>query len=109
MRFTVDHIIPEVLGGGSDPANLCLACWDCNLAKGQRVAATDPVSAQLVLLFHPRQQVWRDHFEWVETGLNIAGKTANGRATVDALGLNREALVQARRLWIEVGWHPPDL
>lgn len=108
MRFTVDHIIPEIFGGDSEAANLCLACWDCNLAKGQRIAATDPDTTQLAPLFHPHQQVWHDHFEWVEAGLRTAGKTASGRATVNALGLNREALMQARQLWIEVGWHPPD-
>ena len=108
MRFTVDHIIPEVFGGSNEAANLCLACWDCNLAKGQRVAATDPTTAQLVPLYHPRQQVWREHFEWADAGIRIIGKTASGRATVDSLMLNREVLMQARRLWVEVGWYPPD-
>ena len=108
MRFTVDHIIPEVFGGSSEVTNLCLACWDCNLTKGQRVAAADPLTKQLVPLYHPRQQAWREHFEWADAGLHILGKAASGRATVEALILNREVLMRARRLWVEVGWHPPD-
>jgi hypothetical protein len=28
--FTVDHIIPQALGGSDALDNLCLACWDCN-------------------------------------------------------------------------------
>lgn len=109
MRFTVDHIIPEVFGGGSEMTNLCLACWDCNLAKGQRVAAPDPLTKRLTPLYHPRQQAWQEHFEWENEGLRLVGKTAWGRATIDALTLNREVLLQARRLWIEVGWHPPNM
>ncbi|MEK7326861.1 MAG: HNH endonuclease signature motif containing protein [Chloroflexota bacterium] len=26
--FTVDHIVPELLGGATTLDNLCLACWD---------------------------------------------------------------------------------
>ena len=39
---------------------------------------------------------------------HIVGITAVGRATVQALKLNRSTLVAARRRWVEVGWHPPD-
>ena len=107
-RFTVDHILPEVLGGTNDPENLCLACWDCNLAKGVRVAALDPATQTLVPLFHPRKDVWLEHFEWVEKGQRVQGKTAVGRGTTAALELNRRVLVEARRRWTEVGWHPPN-
>ena len=109
MHFTVDHIVPEVFGGGSDLQNLCLACWDCNLAKGGRVAATDALTNQLTPLYHPRKQAWQKHFGWEDEGLYIVGRTASGRATVEALTLNREVLVQARQFWTEVGWHPPDM
>jgi 5-methylcytosine-specific restriction endonuclease McrA len=33
---TVDHILPRSLGGDHDPANLQLAHWSCNRAKGNR-------------------------------------------------------------------------
>ncbi len=38
----------------------------------------------------------------------LAGITPVGRATVIALRLNNEFLVEARAIWIEVGWHPPN-
>ncbi len=107
MRFTVDHIIPEILGGSTSEENLCLACWDCNLIKQRRIAAEDPLDAALVPLFHPVKQRWHDHFAWDESDTLIFGLTASGRATVQALRLNRPALVRARERWVGVGWHPP--
>lgn len=106
-RFTIDHIIPESLGGTTTPDNLCLACWGCNLIKQDRVAALDPETGEMVRLFHPHKQDWNEHFAWVAGGLFIVGLTATGRATVSALKRNRAPLVNARRLWIEAGWHPP--
>jgi len=108
MRFTVDHIIPESLGGTTTADNLCLACWDCNLIKQTRIAAIDPESGKMVPLFHPVQQNWHDHFAWRSEGVLVVGLTATGRATINALKLNRNLLVQARKRWIEADWHPPE-
>ncbi len=108
MRFTVDHIIAESLGGQTDIDNLCLACWDCNLIKNKRIAAPDPDTGEIVLLFHPNHQRWDENFMWIEEGSRITGKTTTGRATIEALRLNRPLLVQARKRWIEAGWHPPQ-
>lgn len=33
VSLTVDHVIPVVLGGGDEPANLVTACADCNAGK----------------------------------------------------------------------------
>ena len=38
----------------------------------------------------------------------IVGLTAIGRATVEALKMNNEFIVPARRHWVEAGWHPPQ-
>lgn len=107
VALTIDHIIPQSLGGKSDLENLCLACWDCNLAKSDRITGIDPQTGEDVRLFHPNRQSWHDHFGWNETGLYIVGKTPVGRATVVALKLNRPQLVEARRYWAKAGWHPP--
>ena len=48
-----------------------------------------------------------EHFSWENSGVLIAGLTNVGRATVIALRLNHENIVEARTFWIEVGWHPP--
>lgn len=108
-ELTIDHIVPQALGGISAEENLCLACWRCNLLKRDRIAAIDPDTGVAVRLFNPRTQNWLDHFTWEDGGLAIAGLTPVGRATVGALRLNRVALVNARRLWTEAGWHPPTI
>ena len=107
-EFTVDHIVPESLGGTTEAGNLCLACWSCNLFKHDRIAAVDPETGTRVRLFHPLVQVWREHFAWQVNALLIVGLTPAGRATVNALHFNRVPLVNARRLWLRVGWHPPE-
>jgi hypothetical protein len=103
----IDHLIPVSLGGPTEEGNLWLACSLCNNHKGNRVAAHDPLSGEIVPLFNPRRQVWAEHFEWSDTGERIVGLTTTGRATILALSLNRPSLVFTRQAWISVGWHPP--
>jgi hypothetical protein len=105
--MVMEHIIPLAAGGASDSANLCLACYRCNEFKGARMEGRDPQSAATVPLFNPGAQVWRDHFEWSADGLRMIGCTACGRATIEALRLNNDWLLQARSIWILAGIHPP--
>jgi hypothetical protein len=58
-------------------------------------------------LYHPRQQRWSDHFSWNEDFAFIIGITKIGRVTVEALQLNREGLVNLRRVLYLVNEHPP--
>jgi len=60
-----------------------------------------------MLLFHPRHQRWTEHFAWDRRNINVRGITPPGRATVELLKLNSDWIVQARRLWIIAGVHPP--
>lgn len=78
----------------------------CNAFKGDKIGATNPETGEFVPLFNPRQQNWVDHFRWEAGGAEITGLTATGRATVMALQLNRELLVEARKLWIAANLHP---
>lgn len=107
--MVIDHLVPESLGGPTEEANLWLACPLCNAHKGDRITALDPNTAEIVRLFNPRQQTWGEHFAWTAEGDRITGKTSIGRATVIALQLNRPSLVMARRAWVSVGWHPPEV
>jgi HNH endonuclease len=107
MKLEIEHIHPESLGGLTEEENLWLACTDCNSFKSKRIQAVDPNTNTSVALFNPRTQKWSEHFEWIEDGLLVDGKTPTGRATVIALQLNREVLVTARQFWIDGGWHPP--
>jgi hypothetical protein len=103
----VDHLFPRALGGPSVEANLWLTCSLCNEHKGARIAGVDPQTGLLARLFNPRHQIWQEHFAWTDSGTRIVGKTAIGRATVEALELNRPSLVDSRKIWVEAGWHPP--
>jgi hypothetical protein len=103
----VDHIIPESLGGLTEEDNLWLAYSLCNDHKGDRIAALDPETGEIVRLFDPRHQIWSEHFAWTSEGDRILGLTPAGRATVVVLNLNRPVLVRARQAWVSVGWHPP--
>jgi hypothetical protein len=64
------------------------------------------VTDQLVELFHPRQQRWQAHFSWDEQFERVIGLTATGRATVEALQLNRPEVLNLRRLLCAAGKHP---
>ena len=84
----LEHVIPKVHGGSYELNNLALACIDCNLHKGTNLAGIDPDTGALTELFHPRKQLWEDHFVWM--GIHILGKTAVGRTTIRVLCMNSE-------------------
>ena len=108
MPMTLDHIIPQAAGGPTVEENLWLACRRCNEFKGVQTHAHDPEIGEMVSLFNPRYQVWNKHFEWSEEGIKILGKTSCGRATVIALQMNNPEILVTRRLWVSVGWWPPQ-
>jgi len=108
IPLSVEHILPEALGGETRRDNLWLACRPCNEYKGTKIHAKDPKQGKKVPLFDPRNHNWHEHFYWSEDGCYIVGKTTTGRATVIALRLNRDLLVKARKRWVLVGWHPPE-
>ena len=105
-QFHADHIHPLADGGASALENLALACVSCSLRKGARRSATDSATGRRAAIFHPRQQVWADHFQW--KGCRLIGRTPTGRATVDGLKMNR-MLAQAIRAEESLrGRHPPE-
>ena len=107
MPLEIEHIIPEAAGGLTVRENLWLACHRCNEFKGDRTHAVDPLTGESITLLNPRTQRWHEHFAWSLDGTLIVGLTPCGRATVVALRLNNEYVVEARRFWVEAGWWPP--
>ncbi|MEZ4863530.1 MAG: HNH endonuclease signature motif containing protein [Caldilineaceae bacterium] len=107
QSFDVDHIIPVSRNGPSSVDNLTYACSGCNRHKFNRLTGIDPIEGSEVSLFHPRQMVWQEHFGWNENYTLLIGLTSIGRATVDALQLNRDGVVNLRRLLRLVDKHPP--
>jgi HNH endonuclease len=112
--FTLDHLIPQSLGGGDSEDNLALACHRCNGRRYNFTDGIDPETQTSVALFNPRTDLWSDHFIWSADGQNILGITPIGRATLNRLDLNDDfhddgSIERARRLWIRGGWHPPTI
>jgi hypothetical protein len=103
LTFHVEHIIAKQHGGDDSSDNLCLSCDRCNLHKGPNLTSIDPESGQIVPLFHPRQDVWSEHFEMV--GGQIVGKSPVGRATAQLMQMNSTRRRQLRvRLMAEGKW-----
>jgi hypothetical protein len=107
QAFTIDHILPTSRRGVDDPENLCFCCFECNNYKHVSTTAIDARTGRSVPLYNPRTDDWEAHFRWSPTSVRIIGRTAVGRAMVQALRLNRPNLVRARRIWARTGLHPP--
>jgi len=105
--FSVEHIIPRILGGTHEPENLAFACRGCNNIKFVKTNGIDPETNLTASLFHPRQHIWQEQFCWDDSLLNLTGLTPIGRATIEALKLNREEVRNLRRVLFLIGEHPP--
>ncbi|MEW6128968.1 MAG: HNH endonuclease [Acidobacteriota bacterium] len=106
--FVCEHILPRVFSEDDSIENLAFACAACNGHKYAKTEAPDAQTRRSVSLFHPRRQQWSRHFQWSDDSLFIIGRTATGRATVDALHLNRPEVVNLRRALKALGEHPPS-
>jgi hypothetical protein len=104
-RFHVDHVVPVVRGGATVEENLALACVSCSLRKAARRHALDPQTGVEAALFNPRFDSWKEHFRW--DGVHVLGLTPTGRATVDALKMNRLLILAIRGEEALRGRHPP--
>ena len=104
FTFHVEHIIPRQHGGSDDPQNLCLACPECNAAKGTNL--TGMLDGKIVPLYHPRRQSWVRHFQW--EGAWLVGKTRAGKVTVNVLNINDPARLAVRQSLCDEGRFPPS-
>lgn len=107
VQFTIDHIIPIRQGGTDSLDNLALACFHCNRRKTDKTTSTLPQSKERIPLFNPRQDAWNDHFIWSVDKLTIVGLTDIANATIEALALNRERVINIRQADLAIGRHPP--
>jgi HNH endonuclease len=101
LPFQVDHIIARQHGGKIRLNNLAWSRLHCNKHKGPNIAGIDPVTEQLVALFHPRKQRWDRHFAW--DGALLMGRTASARATIHVLAINAADFVAYRSELMEEG------
>jgi len=103
LRFQVDHIVPQQHGGPTVSANLAWSCLPCNKHKGPNLSGIDPVTGQVVRLFHPRRDRWAEHFAWGQA--KLIGLTPLGRATISVLKINRSDAILVREALMEEGLH----
>jgi hypothetical protein len=104
--FEVEHIIPLSRGGIDEGDNLALSCRSCNIHKSNSLTGMDEMSHQEVQLFHPRTDIWEQHFQIEsETGL-IRGLTSVGRASIQRLQMNSSLQSLARLRWLQLGLYP---
>lgn len=103
----VDHIISQKHGGPTEEDNLALACLICNRNKGSDIASLSPETGELVRLFNPRTDRWREHFVLAWDGITIIALTPIGEATVRILGLNHGERLLERQALVSEGRYPP--
>lgn len=106
--FENDHIIPSVIAGSDEAENLAFSCRGCNGRKLGFTNGIDPLSGRNIRLFDPRNDDWYAHFSWSADFTLIIGLTGVGRATVNRLALNREGLINQRKVLAAYGVHPPE-
>lgn len=104
LPLCVDHVIARQHNGPSVSENLALSCFNCNTHKGPNIAGIDPSTGLLIPLFHPREEIWSDHFEWA--GPMMIAKTDIGRVTLYVLKINDPVRLEHRRLLIKEGVFP---
>jgi hypothetical protein len=100
----IDHFIARQHAGQTVSDNLALCCGHCNLHKGPNLSGIDPDSGALTRLFHPRRDVWEEHFQW--RGPTLVGLTDVGRTTVVVLAMNAPELLADRVARMEEGLFP---
>jgi hypothetical protein len=105
-QFHIDHVVPVVHGGETVVDNLALACVSCSLRKAAKRYALDPQTSIEAPLFNPRIHSWEEHFCW--DGVRILGRTPTGRATVNALKMNRLLILAIRKEESLRGRHPAE-
>ncbi len=106
--FAAEHFIPVTKNGTDDISNLAYSCQGCNSFKYNFVSSVDPVTGQKVALYHPRKEQWEDHFCWNPDFSEMIGITPAGRATIARLRLNRDGLVNLRKVMYLANEHPPE-
>jgi len=107
FRLHIDHIVSRKHGGLSDIENLAYACVLCNRRKGSDVTSIYGARGEIVRLFHPRHDLWTDHFQL--DGNLIRGRSDVGRATAGLLKFNAPERIAERSLLQSLGSYPTQV
>src|SRR6266498_795328 len=104
LPFQFDHIIAQKHGGATTSENLAFSCFFCNSYKGPNLSGIDPVSGEIIRLFHPRRDAWAEHFMW--NGAALIGRSGVGRATIEVLKINHPFHLALRQALMDEGAFP---
>ncbi|TAK47410.1 MAG: hypothetical protein EPO28_01820 [Saprospiraceae bacterium] len=88
--------------------NIAFTCRGCNGHKYTKTEAPDVLTGSMAPLFHPRKDKWHEHFAWDTDPVYLIGLTPTGRATIEALHLNRTRLLILRKNLQSIHRHPPE-
>lgn len=103
----IDHIISIKHDGKTVEANLAYACLVCNVNKGSDIASFNHDKEEYIPLFHPRKQVWKEHFSYDEGKINPL--TEIGNATIRTLQINRFDRISRRLALSSISAYPGPL
>ena len=95
-ELTIDHFRPVSAGGDDSDENLIYACVRCNQHKGALLPETTDFAQERRLL-HPLRDDFAAHIWEDEITGRLEGLTATGRFHIEALRLNRPALIVNRQ------------
>ena len=104
FKFQVEHIISRKHGGSSEIENLALACVYCNRHKGTDIGTLVPGRRDLVRLYHPRTNRWRNHFHL--NGVIIEPISEIAEATIRILQMNHDDRTLEREILTKCGRYP---
>jgi hypothetical protein len=105
LPFQIDHVIAEKHGGPTILENLAYCCLHCNAFKGPNIAGVTQDTQEVVRLFHPRKDIWQEHFTW--DGPRLLGRTSIGQVTIAVLAINASYSLDVRQALIAEGVFPP--
>jgi len=110
VRYHIEHIFPQSLGGPTILSNLALACPGCNHAKSDRVAYEDH-EGETQALFNPREYEpsllgWHLHFSVDRESAIIVPLTPVAEATVSCLQMNDAIRISGRKFLVLMGFLP---
>ena len=101
LPFEIEHVIPLKHGGATTAANLAFACFYCNRYKGPNIAGITTPGGEVTRLFHPRIDIWEEHFVWREALLEPLSDIA--AATIGVLRMNQSNAVAVWQFLIREG------
>jgi hypothetical protein len=101
LKHVLDHVVARQHGGKTELNNLALCCGRCNQFKRPNLSGIDPETGQLTRLFHPRNDIWAEHFRY--EGAVLIPLSAVGRTTTAVLSINHPLRIAAREALLQTG------